>query len=460
MGRSSGWPRTSCRKRAIMACLLFRSWAPSRGRAYAPGSPTGRPPIRPPRPGRSRRSHRTPDAAVTEPTWRIADSYSWGMALPPGPAWPPALQTAAWIARPAPFMERARRRYGDVFTVRLAQVGTFVFTTDPELLKTVFTTGPDRLRAGEANVALEPLLGSRSVLPLDGAEHIRQRRLMLPPFHGERLRGYEQLIAEIATEEMRRWPVGEPIVLQPRMQAVTLEVILRVVFGMDEGPRLVELRERLKKLLTVSTRPWALVPWLRRDLGRLSPWARFIEVRDAVDEAIFAEIARRRDDPSLPERTDIFSMLMQARDEDGTPLTDRELRDELITLLVAGHETTATGLAWAFERIVRQPGGLEQLAGSADDDVREYADAVVQETLRLRPPIPIIARRVVNEPFELGEYEIPVGTMVAPCIYLVHRREDLYPDPYAFRPERFLDRPPETYSWLPFGGGMRRCIGA
>src|SRR5437763_3982718 len=176
-------------------------------------------------------------------------SYSSGMALPPGPPWPPALQTAAWITRPAPFMERARRRYGDVFTVRLAQVGTFVFTTDPELLKTVFTSGPDRLRAGEANVALEPVLGSRSVLLLDGAEHIRQRRLMLPPFHGERLRGYEELIAEIAGEEMSRWPAGEPFALQPRMQAVTLEVILRVVFGMDRGPRRVRLRERLKQLL-------------------------------------------------------------------------------------------------------------------------------------------------------------------------------------------------------------------
>jgi cytochrome P450 family 135 len=354
-------------------------------------------------------------------------------------------------------MERARRRYGDEFTVRLAQVGTFVFTTDPDTLKTVFTTGPDQLRAGEANVALEPVLGSRSVLLLDGAEHIRQRRLMLPPFHGERLRGYEQLIAEIAEDEIRGWPAGEALTLQPRMQAVTLEVILRVVFGMDRGQRLVRLRELIKQLLTVTTRPWALVPWLRRDLGRLSPWVRFIAVREAVDEALFDEIARRRDDPSLPERTDIFSLLIQARDEDGAPLTDRELHDELITLLVAGHETTATGLAWAFERIVRHPGGLEQLAG---DDARGYADAVVQETLRLRPPIPIVARRVVNEPFQLGEHEIPVGTMVAPCIYLVHRRADLYPDPYSFRPERFLDRPPETYAWLPFGGGMRRCIGA
>src|SRR4051794_10759192 len=380
------------------------------------------------------------------------------MALPPGPSWPPLVQTAAWISRPAPFMERCTRRYGDAFTVRLAQVGTFVFTTDPDTLKAVFTARPDRLRAGEANVALEPVLGSRSVLLLDGAEHIRQRRLMLPPFHGERLRGYERLIAEIAEEEMRSWPTGSPLALQPRMQAVTLEGILRVVFGLDRGPALAELRELIKKLLEGTTRPWALIPHLRRDLGPLSPWARFLAVRAAVDKALYAEIARRREDPTgLAERTDIFSLLMQARDEDGEPLSDRELRDELITLLVAGHETTATGLAWAFERMVRQPGGLKQLAA---DDAGEFADAVVQETLRLRPPIPIVARRVVNEPFQLGEHEIPVGAMVAPCIYLVHRREDLYPDPYAFRPERFLERPPETYSWLPFGGGMRRCIGA
>src|SRR3954447_14779039 len=238
------------------------------------------------------------------------------MALPPGPNWPPLLQTAAWIARPGPFMERATRRFGDTFTVTLAQVGTFVFTTDPGTLKTVFTTGPDRLRAGEANVALEPVLGSRSVLLLDGAEHIRQRRLMLPPVHGGRLRGYERLIAEIAEEEMRGWPAGSPLALQPRMQAVTLEVILRVVFGLDRGPALTELRELIKKLLQVTTQPWALIPYLRRDLGPLSPWARFLAVREAVDEALYAEIARRRDDPALAERTDIFSLLMQARDED------------------------------------------------------------------------------------------------------------------------------------------------
>jgi cytochrome P450 len=371
---------------------------------------------------------------------------------------PAAAQTAAWVARPVPFMERCRRRYGDTFTVRLAQVGTFVFASDPEQLKDVFRAAPDRLRAGEANVALEPVLGNRSVLLLDGQEHIRQRRLMLPPFHGERLRAYERLIEEIAAEEMERWPTGEPLELQPRMQSITLEVILRVVFGIDRGPRLVELRDVLKRLLEVTARPWALLPPLRRDLGRLSPWARFLAARAAVDEALYSEIRRRRDDPALADRSDIFSLLLQARDEDGEPLTDREMRDELVTLLIAGHETTATGLAWAFERLVRHPAALDRLGAGAD--AAEYADAVVHETLRLRPPIPIVARRVVGEPFSLGGRAIPVGVMIAPCIYLVHRRPDVYPDPYAFRPERFLERAPETYTWLPFGGGMRRCIGA
>lgn len=378
------------------------------------------------------------------------------MTLPPGVGWPPAVQTAAWIARPGPFMERCARRFGPCFTVRLAQVGTFTFVSEPELLKQVFTESPERLLAGAANAALEPVVGSRSVLLLDGREHLRQRRLMLPPFHGERLREYESLIARIAAEDVDRWPAGEPVELRPRMQAITLEAILRVVFGMEAGERLTHLRERLDALLAVATRPWAMIPPLRRDLGRFSPWARFVRVRAAVDELLYDEIATRRSDPALAERGDIFSMLLQARDADGQALTDRELRDELVTLLVAGHETTATALAWAFERLVRHPETLDRLAAGDGD----YAEAVAQETLRVRPPLPLVARRVVGEPYRLGSYELPVGTLVAPCIYLTHRRADLYPDPYTFRPERFLGTPPETYAWLPFGGGMRRCIGA
>ena len=366
---------------------------------------------------------------------------------------PAALQTLAWITRPGPFMERARRRYGDPFTVRLEGVGNFVFVSDPEALKQIFTADPEKLRAGRANVALEPVLGSRSVLLLDGREHLRQRKLMLPPFHGERLRRYEQLMAEIAAEQVDEWPTGEQIELQPRMQAITLDIILRVVFGYERGAELTEVRDRTVRLLEASSHPMALFPPMRRNLGPWSPWSRFVRARDALDEALFAEIGRRREDARLADRDDIFSMLVEARDEQGEALTDRELRDELVTLLVAGHETTATALSWAFERLMRLPGALDRLA----DD--EYADAAVTETLRLRPPLPVVARWL-EEPYEVLGHELPAGTRVAPCIWLAHRREDVYPDPYRFRPERFIGATPETYAWLPFGGGVRRCIGA
>jgi cytochrome P450 len=295
-------------------------------------------------------------------------------------------------------MERALRRYGDPFTVTLQGVGDFVFVTDPAAIKQIFTADPEKLRSGKANVALEPVLGSRSVLLLDGREHLRQRKLMLPPFHGERLRRYEELMGEIAAEEVDGWPKGEPIALQPRMQAITLEIILRVVFGYERGAQLTELRDRVVRLLETSASPMALYPPLRRDLGPWSPWTRFLRAREQLDEALFEEIGRRRGDDRLADRDDIFSMLVQARDEDGEPLTDRELRDELVTLLIAGHETTATALSWAFERLMRLPGSLERLA----DD--EYAEAAVTETLRLRPPLPVVAR-FLEEPYELLGWE-------------------------------------------------------
>jgi cytochrome P450 family 135 len=357
-------------------------------------------------------------------------------------------------------MESCLRRYGDCFTVRLASVGTFVFLADPAAIKAVFTGDPSVLRAGEANRPLEPVLGRHSVLLLDGAEHLRQRRLMLPPFHGERLERYGELIAEIADRELDRWPIGRPFPLQPRMQAITLEAILRVVFGIAEGARLAAMRRLLQRLMAASTSPAAMLPWLRRDLGPLSPWARFRRTAAAVDAALFEEIARRRADPALAGREDIFSMLVQARDEDGTPMTNQELRDELVTLLTAGHETTATALAWAFERLTRHPAALDRLAAEARDETDgAYAEAVVKETLRLRPPIPVVAR-MLAEPVEIQGRVLPAGVRIAPCIYLTHRLPQVYGDPDGFRPERFLEEPPDTYGWLPFGGGVRRCIGA
>jgi cytochrome P450 len=370
-----------------------------------------------------------------------------------------AWQTAAWIARPGPLMERCRERYGDAFTIRLPTTGTCVFVADPDAIKQVFTASPDLLRAGEGNQALEPVLGSRSLLLLDGRDHLRHRRLMLPPFHGDRLRGYGDVMRRIAHEEIERWPRGQPLSMQPRMQAITLEIILRVVFGIHERPRLERMRAGILRLLEVGTNPAALLPPLRRDLGRFSLGRRLSDAIAAVDSALFEEIRVRRTARDLAERDDILSLLVRARDDDDQPLTDRELRDELITLLVAGHETTATALAWACERLVRAPAALDRLETEAAAGESTYMEAVVEETLRLRQPIPVVARRAAR-PYELMGHTLPAGTVIAPCIYLVHRRPDVYPDPYAFRPERFLERPPETYTWLPFGGGARRCVGA
>jgi cytochrome P450 family 135 len=384
------------------------------------------------------------------------------MGLPPGPRVPPVGQTLAWIVRPEPFMARAHARFGDVFTVRLAAVGTLVFVADPALLKPIFTADADVLRAGEANSALEPVMGARSVLLLDGDEHLRARRLMLPPFHGERLATYESLIAAIADEALDAWPRGVPFRLQERMQAITLDVIARVVFGVEEPARLAAVREALKALVAMSTRRVVMLPWLRRDLGPSSPWRRFLALRNHVDGVIYDEIARRRRAPDLGEREDILSLLLAARDEQGVGLSDRELRDELVTLLLAGHETTATALAWTFERLLRAPDALERLTAECRDADGDggYLEAVALETLRLHPPLPLVARMVAR-PWELpGVGELPAGVMVAPCIWLVHRRADLYPEPDAFRPERFLGRAPATYEWLPFGGGRRRCLGA
>jgi cytochrome P450 len=273
--------------------------------------------------------------------------------------------------------------------------------------------------------------------------------VLLPPFHGERLERYRAMFAEIAARHVDAWPRGEPFALLPRMQALTLEAIMRVVFGEDEdGERLDGLGRLMTGLAAIAASPPAMVPWLRRDLGRFSPFHRFLVARERVDRALYAEIARRRADGGLDDRHDVLSLMLQAG------MTDEELRDELMTLLVAGHETTTTALSWAFERVLRHPGMYERLAG---DD--RWADAVVTETLRLRPPLPVVARRV-KEPYELDGHTIPAGANIAPCIWLAHRRPDVYPDPEAFRPERFLEKGPETYTWLPFGGGTRRCIGA
>ena len=379
--------------------------------------------------------------------------------LPPGPNLPRALQTIGWLKRPGPFLERSRRRYGDTFTLRVAYEGSWVMLTDPEAIRQVFTGDPAVLHAGEANAILRPILGPSSVLLLDEEPHLAQRKLMLPPFHGERMKRYGALMTEIAEREVATWPAGEALALAPRMQRLTLEIILRAVFGIREAERLDRLRGLLTDMLDWLARPSRFLAMAMLGPARLEQLGVFDKVMRPVDELLIDEIRARRTDPGVAERDDILSLLVQATHEDGSPMADRELRDELLTLLIAGHETTATSLAWALERLLRHPEAWTRLRDEVAAGEEAYLEATVRETLRLRPVLPIVAR-MVKAPVEIGGREYPAGVTLCPCIYLVHRRPDIYPDPYAFRPERFLGVTPGTYTWIPFGGGVRRCLGA
>ncbi len=379
--------------------------------------------------------------------------------LPPGPRYPVALSTLGWGLRPMPFMERCRRRYGDMFTFRILQEGSWVFVSHPDQVKQVFTGDPNVLHAGAANHILLPIVGRHSVLLLDEREHMTQRKLLLPPFHGERMQRYGELMTEVAEREIASWPQGAGIALWPRMQSVTLEVIMRAVFGIRDADRLDELRGRLSTMLDWTLDPRQMLFYAALGPQRVQEKAAFRRTMDPVDEILLDEVRRRREDPAVDERDDILSLLVQARHEDGRPMGDRELRDELMTMLVAGHETTATSLAWALERLMRHPEMLDRLREEVATGEDAYLDAVVRETLRLRPVLPIVLRKL-QQPMEIGGYLLPAGVSVAPCIHLVHRRADIYPEPRRFRPERFLEQAPGTYTWIPFGGGVRRCLGA
>ena len=341
--------------------------------------------------------------------------------------------------------------------LRIAHEGPWVMLCHPDAVKQVFTGDPRLLHAGEGNVILEPMLGSNSVLLLDEDAHMRQRKLMLPPFHGERMKAYADTMREVAERELATWPRGEPFSLWPHMQAITLEVIVRTVFGVERAGDTERLRGVLEEAIDFGTDPLTALGLFF--LGPEHAITRTVARRRlrAVDEMVFSEIRRRRGEEDLEQRQDVLSLLLQARHEDGSPMTDEELRDELMTLLVAGHETTATALAWTLERLVRHPHVLSRLADDPDDE--DYLDAVVKESLRLRPIIPIVARRL-QEPMEIGGHLLPAGATAAPCIWLMHRRPDVYPEPERFRPERFLEQPAGTYTWIPFGGGVRRCLGA
>jgi cytochrome P450 len=382
-----------------------------------------------------------------------------GGAPPPGSRAPGFVQLLHYARDPLGFLADYQRRYGDVFTVRFPYFGEISYVAEPSLVKALFTGDPAVFHAGEANATvLEPALGPNSVLTLDDAPHLRQRKLLLPPFHGERVERYGELIREVTRQEMESWPVGEPFAIRPHTQRITLAVIMRAVFGVHDEERLA----RFEVLIDDFARRVGLVasiPPLRRNLGGLSPWGRFVRSRQALDAFIYEEIGLRRAEAEYEERDDVLSLLLGARDEDGEPMNDRELRDEMVTVLGAGHETTATGLAWAVERLAHNPDVLAKLRESLAAGLEDYLGATVKETLRARPVIVDVGRKL-TAPAAIGGHELRAGSFVLAAIAALHYREDSFPEPEAFRPERFLDTKVDNYAWIPFGGGIRRCIGA
>lgn len=388
--------------------------------------------------------------------------------LPPGPRMPAILQTLGTWTRPTAYLERCRARYGKRFTQRLVGQPPLVMISDPEEIKQIFLAPPDVLHPGEGARILEPVVGANSVILLDEEPHLEQRKLLLPAFHGENMQRLAGLMRELADNEVASWPRGEPLELHPRLQRLTLEIVLRAVFGLERGARLDSLRELLTKILAFGDSPLSLLPPPPAWLTAITPMARLERLSARVDELIFALIDERRDQARRGDVTagpDVLALLLAARHEDGSEMSPQELRDELMTALVAGHETTASQLSWAFERLAREPAVLrrlyEELDAAADED---YLNATINEILRLRPVLPTAEPRLTKKPVEIGGVRYPPGVALVANAYLVHHDPEIYPEPCAFRPERFLEReggrPPGTYTWIPFGGGRRRCLGA
>ncbi len=396
---------------------------------------------------------------------------------PAGPAeagdaicWPPAIalarraQILRFSQRQIEFVFRARRECGEVFQMQAGIVGGTVVSGHPDHARSLFTARPEHVPSLTAESPLRPIVGSGSVLTANGPRHLRQRKLLLPPFHGDAIERYRQMIAEATNRELERWPIGSPFALAPRMQAITLDVIMSGIFGIGERPARGtaehRLRSTIKYLTRLSTSPLAKLGELT-NMGSQEPVGLMRSAIALLDRATYPIIAARRRAEDLAERGDILSLLLSARTEDGELLSDRELRDELLTLVLAGFETTANSLAWTWERLVRAPTAYERLrtAVRRDEQATEHVEAAIVEGMRCRPVIPIVGRRV-TVPWRLGEYVLPAGTGLSISILLVHHREDVYPEPFAFRPERWLDQKPGTYEWLPFGGGTRRCLGA
>ena len=391
-------------------------------------------------------------------------------ALPAGPPGPPIWLTAQWILDPCALLDRCVRQYGDVFTMHWSFIPS-VMVSHPEGVQEIFRADPALFDVGAYNGILQPLVGNTSILVLDGDRHRQQRQLLMPPFHGERMRAYGELICAITQQTLQTWQPQTPFEVRSEMQTISLRVILQAVFGLTEGDRFQEMEARLRAVLSLTDSPRKatilFVRSLQKDWGAWSPWGYFVRQRAALDRLLYAEIGDRRANPN-PEAEDILSLLLAARDEAGNPMTDEELRDELLTLLIAGHETTASTLAWALYWIQRTPAVRNtlkaELATVASDDLAElvrlpYLNAVCQETLRICPIAPVTFPRSPRQDFQLMGQTIPPNVLLMPCTYLLHRRPDIYPNPETFRPERFLERQFSPYEFIPFGGGNRRCIG-
>ena len=380
------------------------------------------------------------------------------MRLPPSPPLPRLAQTALWGMAPLQLMRECRRRYGETFCIRTVGVaGDIVLVSSPEAIRQVWSGDPDVLHAGEANAAvLVNFVGPRSLLVLDGKAHLRERKLLMPPFHGERMLAYAAAMRAAAEESVARWPVGRPFAVLPHLRDIALEVILRAVFGLEEGARQGSLHRVIARLLDDAASPWRLLPvLLGLDLFKLLPNHPLSRLKAQMDRAIFALIAERR---GAVGGTDVLSLLLSARDEEGRGLSDEDLRDELVTLLVAGHETTATATAWTLQCLLAEPAAMERARADVAAGGHAVVDAAIKEALRLRPVVSIVARKL-KAPMRIAGWDLPAGVTVAPCIYLAHRNPEIYPEPERFRLERFLDGKPDLGAWLPFGGGVRRCIG-
>jgi cytochrome P450 len=405
-------------------------------------------------------------SAPPSPAGPIEPSEQRDLPVPPAISGPRPLQVLRFSLRQIEYVFRARRELGEVFRMRGLLAGGPVITSHPDHVRSLFTAAPDDVPSLTAESPLRPIVGPNSVLTANGPRHMRQRKLLLPPFHGEAIERYTKMIEEATEREIDSWPVGEAFAIAPRMQAITLDVIMAGIFGvegeLEPGSTEHRLRNVIKGVVTASTLPGAQLAELM-NVGRTEPVGLVRAGIAILDRPTYRLIAERRAAADLDERGDIMSLLMRARTEEGEALSDQELRDELLTLVLAGHETTANSLAWAWERLLRTPAARDRLLAAvrrgSEADAEAEIEAAITEAMRCRPVIPFIGRRV-QRPWQLGRYGVRAESPVAVSILLLHHRPDLYPDPFAFRPERWIGNKPGTYEWIPFGGGTRRCLGA